>query len=281
MRPDTLRKHAHPVPAARTRALPRNGRKARHLALAGLGGLLAALVLLGPKPVRAEGKLQVDRRCVLPTQLVRLDGALERTRTKLEANEPLTIVAIGSSSTEGYGASTPAHSYPAQLGNLLRGTLAEAPDIFISYRRSDAPAAAGRIANDLSEHFGARRVFLDVQGIAPSRAWDTTIDGALGACKVGVVVIGRQWLAPGSEGGPPRLQRSDDVVRREVAALLGQRKAVFPLLVEGAPLPDAQALPDELAALLRFQATSLDNAGWQAGLARLIREIEAVLRDAG
>ncbi len=168
-----------------------------------------------------------------------------------------------------------------QLGNLLRGTLAEAPDIFISYRRSDAPAAAGRIANDLSEHFGARRVFLDVQGIAPSRAWDTTIDGALGACKVGVVVIGRQWLAPGSEGGPPRLQRSDDVVRREVAALLGQRKAVFPLLVEGAPLPDAQALPDELAALLRFQATSLDNAGWQAGLARLIREIEAVLRDAG
>lgn len=120
MRPDTLRKHAHPVPAARTRALPRNGRKARHLALAGLGGLLAALVLLGPKPVRAEGKLQVDRRCVLPTQLVRLDGALERTRTKLEANEPLTIVAIGSSSTEGYGASTPAHSYPAQLGNLLR-----------------------------------------------------------------------------------------------------------------------------------------------------------------
>ena len=88
--------------------------------LTGLVGM-AAMVLLAPKPVRAEsGKLSIDRRCVLPAQMVRLDGALERTRARIDRREPLTIVAIGSSSTEGYGASSPANTYPAQLGSLLR-----------------------------------------------------------------------------------------------------------------------------------------------------------------
>lgn len=121
MRPDSLRKHHHTEAGARAHTPPRNGRKARHIAVAGLGGLLAAMVLLAPKPVRAEGgKLSIDRRCVLPAQMVRLDGALERTRARIDRREPLTIVAIGSSSTEGYGASSPSNTYPAQLGSLLR-----------------------------------------------------------------------------------------------------------------------------------------------------------------
>lgn len=167
------------------------------------------------------------------------------------------------------------------LLNLLAGTLADAPDIFISYRRQDAPAAAGRIESDLAEHFGRRRVFLDVSGIAPSRAWDQTIDGALRGCKVGVVVIGRQWLLHGADGTLPRLHDPDDVVRAEIEYLLRNGKAVFPVLVEGALLPDEQTLPASLLPLLRFQAVSFDNAGWEAMMQRIIREIELVVhRDA-
>jgi hypothetical protein len=166
-----------------------------------------------------------------------------------------------------------------QLRNLLRGTLADAPDVFISYRRSDAPAAAGRVANDLAEHFGLRRVFLDISGIAPSRAWDESIGGALVACKAGVIVIGRSWLAPGPQGQPPRLHQQDDVVRTEIEALLQRRNAIFPLLVEGARLPDASELPDTLTPLLRFQATAIDNGGWGTTMSLLIREIESVIRD--
>lgn len=91
--------------------------------------------------------------------------------------------------------SEPWVSGTGQLSNLLRGTLAETPDIFISYRRSDAPAAAGRIDNDLSEHFfGGRRVFLDISDIVPGHAWDDSIDEALQASQAGVVVIGRSWM---------------------------------------------------------------------------------------
>jgi len=44
-------------------------------------------------------------------------------QAELEAGEPLTIVALGSSSTEGAGASSPEASYPNQLQTLLRGKL--------------------------------------------------------------------------------------------------------------------------------------------------------------
>lgn len=165
-----------------------------------------------------------------------------------------------------------------QLRNLLLGTLAETPDVFISYRRSDAPAAAGRIANDLAEHFGARRVFLDISDIAPSHAWDESIDEALRACKAGVVVVGRAWLQAGADGRTPRLRERGDVVCKEIAEMIERRKAIFPLLVEGARLPEAAELPGELGALLRFQATTLDNPGWGATMSLLIREIEAVVR---
>lgn len=166
------------------------------------------------------------------------------------------------------------------LANLLRGTLAETPDIFISYRRGDAPAAAGRLAHDLAEHFGQRRVFLDIQGIAPSRAWDQSIEGALQQCQAGVVVIGRQWLAAARDGQAPRLHDKDDEVRKEVAELLRLKKAIFPVLVEGTRLPEALDLPDPLVPLLRFQATDIDNRNWNATINLLIREMETVIQGA-
>ena len=53
--------------------------------------------------------------CSAPASLARLDRALDRTTRRLAAGEPITIVAIGSSSTAGAGASSPDHSYPSQL----------------------------------------------------------------------------------------------------------------------------------------------------------------------
>lgn len=193
------------------------------------------------------------------------------------------------------------------LRNLLYGTLATQPDIFISYRRSDAPAAAGRIADDLSECFGQKRVFLDVQGIAPSGDWDQVIDNALVSCKVGIVVIGRHWLAPkhaplpaglGAIGGSAskpshatspqkpspddalatRLHDPDDVVRSEIKAMIDQKKPIFPILVEGARLPDERQLPRELHELLRYQALTLDNSNWLIAMSGLLRTIDEAIR---
>jgi acyl-CoA thioesterase-1 len=58
--------------------------------------------------------------CTAPAQLTRLDQPLRHTARRLAGGEPLTIVAIGSSSTAGAGASSPAASYPSRLAVELR-----------------------------------------------------------------------------------------------------------------------------------------------------------------
>jgi lysophospholipase L1-like esterase len=49
--------------------------------------------------------------------------SLPASRAALRAGRPLTIIAFGSSSTEGSGASGPDRTYPAQLEKLLRAAL--------------------------------------------------------------------------------------------------------------------------------------------------------------
>jgi acyl-CoA thioesterase-1 len=58
--------------------------------------------------------------CAAPTELTRLQNPLSRTSQRLAAGMPITIVAIGSSSTQGAGASTPAMSYPSRLAVELK-----------------------------------------------------------------------------------------------------------------------------------------------------------------
>jgi len=58
--------------------------------------------------------------CSAPTEFSRFDRPLLRTMRQLASGEPLTIVAIGSSSTAGAGASSPDASYPSRLAVELR-----------------------------------------------------------------------------------------------------------------------------------------------------------------
>jgi acyl-CoA thioesterase I len=77
--------------------------------------IFAATPLLNPAltdPLATAGTLI---KCSAPADLARLDHALDRTKRRLAAGLPITIVALGSSSTAGAGASSPDHSYPSQL----------------------------------------------------------------------------------------------------------------------------------------------------------------------
>ena len=53
--------------------------------------------------------------CNAPADLVRLVNPLKRVAQRIAGGQSLTIVAIGSSSTAGAGASSPAMSYPSRL----------------------------------------------------------------------------------------------------------------------------------------------------------------------
>jgi acyl-CoA thioesterase-1 len=58
--------------------------------------------------------------CNAPTDLVRLINPLKHVAQRVADGQPLTIVAIGSSSTAGAGASSPAKTYPSRLAVELR-----------------------------------------------------------------------------------------------------------------------------------------------------------------
>jgi acyl-CoA thioesterase-1 len=57
----------------------------------------------------------VAHTCTISLDAVRLANPLTHVAQRLGAGEPITIVAIGSSSTAGAGASSPALSYPSRL----------------------------------------------------------------------------------------------------------------------------------------------------------------------
>ncbi len=75
---------------------------------------LAALVggVALPGAARAD---EAQRACDAPLSIVRLAHPLAHVAHKLTTGEAITIVAIGSSSTAGAGASSPAMNYPSRL----------------------------------------------------------------------------------------------------------------------------------------------------------------------
>ena len=87
------------------------GRFSRHLAqLAAAGVMIAAIA--GPARVWAEAAPQ---SCMVPSDLVRFDFPLSRLAERIANAGPIKIVAIGSSSTSGHGASSSAFCYPSRL----------------------------------------------------------------------------------------------------------------------------------------------------------------------
>jgi lysophospholipase L1-like esterase len=65
--------------------------------------------------------------CAAPPEIIRLKVDLPYTIRALRSGQPLVIVAIGSSSTKGIGASDSAHAYPALLAEELHRGLPQLP----------------------------------------------------------------------------------------------------------------------------------------------------------
>ena len=77
----------------------------------------AAIALLAALPVAAYAETPA---CDTRLDLVRLNNPLSHLAKQLASNAPVTIVAIGSSSTAGAGASSPAANYSIRLAVELR-----------------------------------------------------------------------------------------------------------------------------------------------------------------
>jgi hypothetical protein len=149
--------------------------------------------------------------------------------------------------------------------------------IFISYRRDDSAYIAGRLRDDLAEQFGeGLLIFRDIETM-PLGRFPEEIAAAVAGCDAMLVVIGDGWLAATDAGGDRRLDQPGDWVRQEITAALAQRKVVVPVLVEGASLPPAAELPEELRGLAYQQVVELPDDRWDDELGRLVDQLRVVL----
>ena len=77
-------------------------------------------VLMWSGSSKAEPPGTAMPSCASPPALSAIEVGLDRSGVRVGQREPLTIVAMGSSSTQGVGASTPAMSYPSRLEQELK-----------------------------------------------------------------------------------------------------------------------------------------------------------------
>ncbi len=109
---------------------------------------IVALLLMPASPVAAgEGA----PACPTPASLLSIKPALPYVAAKIAKREKLTILAMGSSSTEGVGASSPAATYPSRLEAELRKRFPNVDIRVINRGRSgeDAPEEVVRLERDV------------------------------------------------------------------------------------------------------------------------------------
>jgi hypothetical protein len=158
--------------------------------------------------------------------------------------------------------------------------------IFISYRREDSSAWAGRLSDRLSSHFPSNQIFMDVDTIEPGMDFVEAIEESVGSCDVLIAVIGTRWLNSSNPAGKRRLEIPEDSVRVEISTALKRGIRVIPVLVEGATMPEAADLPDELMALVRRNALKLSHDRFRAEsdllastVGRVLENVEARRRE--
>jgi len=92
-----------------------------------------------------------EQQCRASRDLLDLNNPLEIARTAVAEERQLRIVAMGSSSTQGYGASNPKYSYPAQLQLKLEAAM-PGVDVHV-YNKGvggqDAPEMVARMRADV------------------------------------------------------------------------------------------------------------------------------------
>ena len=154
--------------------------------------------------------------------------------------------------------------------------------VFISYRRSDAEHAAGRIADRLRAELEENAVFLDTHEPTPGPFPDR-VRKALTSAQVVLAVIGDTWQgAQDPDTKKRRLDDTDDWVRTELALALrpDSGKTVLVLLVGRAQEGPAASwgLPTELERLPYQQSYPLRSGqSWDSDMRAILDQLKPLV----
>lgn len=145
--------------------------------------------------------------------------------------------------------------------------------VFLNYRGADSHSYAAMLRMELSREFGADQVFLDSVSIPAGADFVEQLLRRVRAARAMLAVVGTRWLSAAAPEGGRRIDDPEDWIRRELveAELAGVR--VIPVLVDGAALPAAADLPQDLAWFARCQYRRLRHRDAPADVARLVADL--------
>ncbi|MEU8126312.1 TIR domain-containing protein [Micromonospora sp. NPDC049049] len=142
--------------------------------------------------------------------------------------------------------------------------------VFINYRTGDASYAVDLIDQRLCREFGAGQIFRDRRSMRPGTDFPPELSRQLKRSNVLLALIGPNWLTISDSSGARRLDNPKDYVRMEIRRALKRSIEVIPVLLAGAPLPKADQLPGDIAALHRRQSFELRDHSSDQDLAQLV-----------
>jgi WD40 repeat protein len=149
---------------------------------------------------------------------------------------------------------------------------ADGPKIVLSYRRSDTATVSRRIFDRLASHFGEQHLLMDLGAASPGLDYRQTFEQLLTGAGVLLAVIGPNWLG---SGGRARINDEADPVRIEIESAMRLGVKIVPVLVDGAPMPPPQDVPESLRSFLFLNAATIDSgASFLEQMDRLIRSLE-------
>ena len=150
------------------------------------------------------------------------------------------------------------------------------PIIFVNYRRTDAGWPAEYLTEKIELYFGRDSVFLDVRSIEAGDDFSADIEANLQRTKALVVLIGPRWLFLQDKYGRRKIDNEEDWVRREIREGIENKNCtVVPVLLDDTQLPnDEEALPKDIAKLLKLQSISIRQSKSDADIESLIKIIE-------
>jgi TIR domain len=151
---------------------------------------------------------------------------------------------------------------------------AKRENVFISYRRDDAQYQARDFYQELSKVLPAENIFMDIDSIPLGVDFVHVLMESINQCQIILVLIGRDWInAIDATSNQRRLENVNDLVRVEIREGLKRGIPVVPILLDHAPMPDRNHLPEDIRKLVDLNAESLKFQTFRADAARLINKL--------
>jgi len=133
---------------------------------------------------------------------------------------------------------------------------------------------ARQIYEAFSRHLPHGQVFMDIDSIPPGADFVEILQGQVRQCEIVLVLVGLGWAGyTDPKTGQRRLENPKDFVRIEICAALSRGIPIIPVLLDGAPMPDVEQLPEDMRELVRRQAEFVEYRTFDADVDRLIRRL--------